>query len=295
MRNPSFFALAVLLTGTNPTHAQSLPATLPAPDALAPSAPVAVLGLPIPSDPPVMPPATPPATLPPVLQGTLVAPAVPVLPMPSIAPVPPMLGAPVAPTGPVARQTVFGAPQPAPTTTQRMPAGPPSPPSVPVPTAAAVGSAVPSTGSCAPTVCFCPEAASTNDPWFRADYLLWWVRSGPTGGPLVTTSAPADGGVLGGPSTRVLFGDSPMNYGTFSGMRLSAGLPLGTSLSLEGGYFVLEQRAANFTTASNAAGSPLIARPVIDAQTGAECLYRFLPRFPRRQRGGGIAHPSARL
>ena len=55
--------------------------------------------------------------------------------------------------------------------------------------------------------------------WFEADYLLWWIRKSPVPTPLVTAGNVNDPlpGVLGQPSTVVLFGGKDIDYGTFSG------------------------------------------------------------------------------
>jgi hypothetical protein len=127
----------------------------------------------------------------------------------------------------------------------------------------------------APAVRFDPERSGGGAFWLRADYLVWWVSKGPTGGPLITTGAltdPVPGG-LGNPSTAVVFGDAPMNFGNFSGMRLSAGLPLGSMLSVEGTYFLLERGSVHYGIDSDATGNPLIARPAISADTGGPISY----------------------
>jgi hypothetical protein len=117
-------------------------------------------------------------------------------------------------------------------------------------------------------------------PWVNADYLLWWVRSGPSGGPLVTRASAADAvpGALLEPGTRTLFGDAPLDWGTFSGMRIGAGLPIAGGLSLEGSYFLLETRSVNFLAVSDPTGNPIITRPVVNAQTGLQNSY--ITSFP---------------
>lgn len=117
-----------------------------------------------------------------------------------------------------------------------------------------------------------PEAAwnsfaPVRSAWVQVDYLMWWARGAPTGGPLVTT------GPLGAPGTQVLLGDRPMGYGPFSGVQFTGGLPIGDGLSLEAGYFYLGQRSAGFSAGSNANGVPIVARPVIDAQNGTQQAY----------------------
>jgi hypothetical protein len=132
--------------------------------------------------------------------------------------------------------------------------------------------------SCPPACCL--DGPACGDPetgrlWVSAEYLLWWVRSGPNPNPLVTTGSADDPipGALGQPNTHIVFGGAPLDWGAFSGLRLSTGVGLGSGLSLEGGYFALETRSAHFGLASDAAGNPLIARPVINTATGAEASY----------------------
>ncbi len=120
-----------------------------------------------------------------------------------------------------------------------------------------------------PTPCATPHG-----PWFSAEYLLWWERSAPVNGPLVTTGSLLDvlkGGVpgaLGQPHTEVLFGNSPINYGAFSGLRIGGGMDLTPLWNLEAGYFVLEHRGSSFEFASDPNGNPLIGRPVFLSSVG---------------------------
>src|SRR6266542_3464827 len=51
--------------------------------------------------------------------------------------------------------------------------------------------------------------------WFRADYLLWWVKKGPLAAPLVTFGSDADApfqGILGQPGTRLAFGGAGLDF-----------------------------------------------------------------------------------
>ncbi len=98
------------------------------------------------------------------------------------------------------------------------------------------------------------------------------MKGGPVNTPLVTTGSLADAvpGALGQPGTQVLFGDHAMNYGALSGVRLGGGIELVPGLALEGNYFLLQHGAVHFAAASNAAGSPLIARPFFNNQLGIE-------------------------
>jgi hypothetical protein len=106
-----------------------------------------------------------------------------------------------------------------------------------------------------------------------AEYLLWWFKGFNTP-PLVTTSPAtvpqAMQGVLGEPTTAVLFGGSQLTQDAFSGVRLRAGYAFGPCnlWAVEGSYFVLQQQNVRFSTSS--AANPVIARPFIanDAQLG---------------------------
>jgi len=162
----------------------------------------------------------------------------------------------------------FGQSPPAPTPGK----GPP--PSLP-PVLPAAG---PSDACCAslPTA---PCEADAGDGWgratFFADYLVWWVRKGPTPGPLLTVGSASDTipGALGQPHTGALFGGGGLDYGAFSGLRLGGTFGLAGGLALDGSYFILERRSTGVSAASDAGGSPLIARPVINDVNGLQESY----------------------
>jgi len=104
--------------------------------------------------------------------------------------------------------------------------------------------------------------------WARVDYLLWWTR-GPRVVPLVTTSTnQADGGILGQPTTSILFGGERVGGESRSNARLPAGMWLdcGRTLAWEFDLYTLGDARTDFSFTST--GSPLLARPYIDAQTG---------------------------
>jgi hypothetical protein len=99
-------------------------------------------------------------------------------------------------------------------------------------------------------------------------YLLWWVKDGPDPLPLVTTGSPTNplGGILGQPDTRTLFGQSGLDYGTFSGLRATLGVWLDGDgvIGLEGSGFLLERRSVTFGAASDATGIPPLVVPFFD-------------------------------
>jgi hypothetical protein len=121
------------------------------------------------------------------------------------------------------------------------------------------------------------EPQPTERVWAKAEYLLWWIRNGPNNTALLATGSTNDAvpGALGQPGTQVLFGGTPINFGTFSGLRVSAGFNLSCTLGLEAGYFALERRSASFAAVSDGNGNPLLARPVFNDQAPAENAYLY--------------------
>jgi hypothetical protein len=114
--------------------------------------------------------------------------------------------------------------------------------------------------------------------WAEADTLLWWMK-GPNLPPLVTTSPAGtpigQAGVLGSNGTTVLFGNSTVNEDARIGGRVTAGWWFDkedTTFGVEGSFFRLEGKAANFLASSN--GNPILARPFIDAVSGGQSSQR---------------------
>lgn len=105
--------------------------------------------------------------------------------------------------------------------------------------------------------------------WARADYLLFWVKDGPSNLPLFTTGPESSFGVPGRPGTVALFGGSGFQFGTTNGMRISAGWdasPGGFGVLASG--FLLERRSTGNKGVASDAGVPLIASPIINPTTG---------------------------
>ncbi len=104
--------------------------------------------------------------------------------------------------------------------------------------------------------------------WAEAEVLAWTVK-GDRLPPLVTTSPVgtplAQTGVLGFPTTSVLFGDSSVNGAWRAGGRLRAGYWFDPSRSrgIEASVFGLGDVSTGFT--ANSAATPIIARPFFDA------------------------------
>ena len=114
--------------------------------------------------------------------------------------------------------------------------------------------------ACPPMVCNAEcDAACPERLWMSADYLLWFLKSQPAPGPLVTTGSAADAapGAIGQPNTRVLYGDQNINHNPYSGMRLGAGYWFGQErrIGIEGSYFLLEKQTQFFSARSSNTGT----------------------------------------
>jgi hypothetical protein len=105
--------------------------------------------------------------------------------------------------------------------------------------------------------------------WGRAEYLQWWVRGSETPA-LVTTSpedtSPAVAGIL--PAATVLFGNDRINTKGRSGGRFTLGywFDCCDSIGIENTFLFLGDAQQGYQNGS--IGSPILARPFINANTG---------------------------
>jgi len=86
--------------------------------------------------------------------------------------------------------------------------------------------------------------------WADFEYLLWRFSPAPNPTPLVTTSNAADVGVLGAPSTQVLFGGDSYSAGWQSGFRLTLGgwIDNAQQLGVEAsGFYFMPRTPTNFS------------------------------------------------
>ena len=111
--------------------------------------------------------------------------------------------------------------------------------------------------------------------WVRADYTMGFLRPMRVT-PLVTTGNPLDDhpGALGQPGTSVLYGGNSIDFGMFSGVRLETGffLDCANRFSVDIGGFWLLPGTQSFYQASDATGSPLLARPIF--RTSNDDVFR---------------------
>ena len=128
-----------------------------------------------------------------------------------------------------------------------------------------------------------PKLVDFNPFWAEADYLAWSVTGDKL--PALVTTSPVGtplrfAGVLGQPTTTVLFGNSSANNDWRSGGRITAGYWFDPQRSrgLEASFFGLENASTGFAADSNM--YPILARPFTDASTGLQnSLFAGLPGF----------------
>jgi len=165
------------------------------------------------------------------------------------------------------------------------PAAPAAPPAL---SAAGPGQAPPGAPgldpSCAPGVpCEPPDAPPAECPdvtckpgpclYGSVEYLQWWFRRRPL--PVLLTTGnfndPVPGG-LGQPGTRILNGQVFEDENGHPGGRLTLGywLDCARTVSVEGSFFLLEQRSNRASFGAPAAAPQVLARPFVNAITGAE-------------------------
>ncbi|HKB38895.1 MAG TPA: BBP7 family outer membrane beta-barrel protein [Gemmataceae bacterium] len=104
-----------------------------------------------------------------------------------------------------------------------------------------------------------------------AEYLFWWTKNAGTP-PLATTSSdPNDNGILGQPTTRLLFA-GPLERDVQQGARFRLGYWFDTCkpIALEGSFFFLSPRTDRFQVSSGPNGTPVIARPFFDVNNQVE-------------------------
>lgn len=116
--------------------------------------------------------------------------------------------------------------------------------------------------------------------WAYHDYLGWWVK-GDRVPPLVTSATPgtpvATAGVLGEPTTGVLFGDQRVNDGFRSGARITIGgwvTPFTTGI--EGNYYSFLRERTDFAESSYSSEAPntqILARPFFNTLNGQQDAF----------------------
>jgi hypothetical protein len=130
---------------------------------------------------------------------------------------------------------------------------------------------------------------------YHLNYLLYFSKSQPTPGALVTTSSPGAGGILGGSTTQVLHGGSDFGMGLYSGFDMSGILwkDPDRRIGFELRGMMTETKNNGYVGFSDATGQPLLARPFFNAQTGQQDA--LLVAFPNAIVGGITSNVSTHL
>ena len=98
-----------------------------------------------------------------------------------------------------------------------------------------------------------------------AEYLLWFARA-QNAPALLTTSSPANSGILGRSDTQVIFGNQSLAQTQHSGARFSAIYRLNDLWALDGNVWFLGRNGGEFNATS--AQYPVLARPFVNLNTG---------------------------
>ncbi|QOZ50758.1 BBP7 family outer membrane beta-barrel protein [Bradyrhizobium sp. CCBAU 53338] len=141
-----------------------------------------------------------------------------------------------------------------------------------------------------------PKAVEFNPFWAEAEYLAWSVTGDKL--PALVTTAPVGtplgvAGVLGQPTTTVLFGNSTVNNDWRSGGRITAGYWFDPQRSrgIEASFFGLETIGTGFAADSGA--YPILTRPFINVLTGLPDA--LIAGFPGVSTGSVNASETSRL
>jgi hypothetical protein len=139
-----------------------------------------------------------------------------------------------------------------------------------------------------------PEGPNLLYPCFylTGEYLLWWTK-GENTPVLLTTSSPSDFGVLGNPTTRVLFGGNQINDQARSGARFNFGWWLNDdrTFAIDGSFFFLGMQTTNFS--ANSGAFPVLARPFSNVNSNQQ--FSELLALPNVATGIATIHNPSTL
>jgi hypothetical protein len=124
--------------------------------------------------------------------------------------------------------------------------------------------------------------------WLSTEYLRWKIKDAPVPFPLLTTGTT---GILGDPTTRVLYGGGDQTLGRNNGLRFTAGMWCNPdcTLGVETSTFFLEQGGRNFGASSS--GIPGLFRPFETPAGGASLIVAA----PGTAAGNFYASSTSRL
>jgi hypothetical protein len=186
--------------------------------------------------------------------------------------------------------------------TEPIPAGEPTSPYIyePIPDAGMNG-ALDDASDYFPTAGYGDGPGYWYDPhrfWIRGDYLLWGTKGFSTP-PLVTTSpvgtARTDAGILGLPTTSVLFGGNNIDGAVRSGGRIRLGYWFDScdTIGIEGTYFALGTATSSFNASS--LQTPILARPFRNLEPGSVGNDAELVAYPNLFSGNISVNATSQL
>lgn len=134
--------------------------------------------------------------------------------------------------------------------------------------------------------------------WVEGEFLLAYIEGVST--PALVTTSPdgtprINAGVLGLPTTTVLYGNDKLLDGFRPGFRGTAGTWLGGGefIGIEGVYTYWGQDSATYTNAST--GSPILARPFFNVEPGLEGQASELVAYPGELEGNITVQTDTQL
>jgi hypothetical protein len=139
----------------------------------------------------------------------------------------------------------------------------------------------------------CSACCHNADVFGSVEFLMWWAK-GTSLPPLVTTSDPGtpvgQAGVLGFPTTHILFGDQLGGNKLQGGGRITAGIWLDPDHNVAAGgrFFGLGGDTTRFS--QNSTGTPILARPFFNVTPPLNREDSLVSAFPNISQGGINAH-----
>ncbi len=127
---------------------------------------------------------------------------------------------------------------------------------------------------CGEDGCGCCNEGRPIDMWANVELLLWWGKGSFTPA-LVTTSVPSNvprpqAGVLGFPTTQILFGNETLGDELQAGGRADIGIWLDSAHNVGFGVRTMGMEGDSEGFAATSTGDPLLARPFFNALLGQE-------------------------
>ncbi|MFO0939105.1 MAG: BBP7 family outer membrane beta-barrel protein [Gemmataceae bacterium] len=121
----------------------------------------------------------------------------------------------------------------------------------------------------------CGPCGPAGKYWVAAEWLYWKTSGNPV--PALVTTSPlgtprTNAGVLGDPSTSILYGNTSLNNDWRNGFRIRSGMWFDDcqTLGIESDFFFLGRSRNQASFSSDSTGSPILMRPFYNAVTNAQ-------------------------